>query len=507
MVKGRELFLSILSGVLLVLSFPKVSLSWFCYFALVPLLLLVQLPRKSFILGWVTGAVFFSGLLWWLFFLQAEEVSFPVLTIGIVILILYLSIYIGFFVLILSAARRWLGNSAYLFSPFVWVALEYLRGLTSLGFPWGTLAYAQSKHPEVIQLASLGGVELVSGWIIFINALCCLLIISIRKQKKFLLLLAILIPTLLIPPLWGRSLISDEYLGHLRVALLQVNLDPERVQDRTYGEEITPIIENMILQAAKEKSDLIIMPESALPGFLSHNTEYRTFLKELSKRTNTPILTGATRYEYTGGRFKYYNSALLFTPEGGVDHYDKLHPVPFSERLPYDDVMPWLQKIQLGQGSYSPGREFKVFDLDGVAFSVLICFESIFPRLARRFVRNGADFLVNITNDSWFGETPGPYQHAEMAIIRAVENRVSVARCGNTGISMLIDPYGRVSKVTKLFTRELVIGEIPIVKYRQTIYTSLGEWFSLLSLAVCAILLGGWMRVKVKNYQKNTFTH
>ncbi len=507
MVKRREVFLLVLSAVLLGSSFPRVSLGWFSYFALVPLLILVETPRKSFIIGWLTGALFYSGLLWWLFFLQAEEVSFPILASGIVVLTIYLSVYVGLFTLILSLGKRWLGTVVYLLSPFVWVSLEYLRGLTLLGFPWGTLAYTQTEYPTAIQLASVGGVELVSGWLVLVNAFCVLLIKSRKSSKKSLSLLVLLILSLLLPHLWGRSQISDGADGRVRVALLQVNLDPGRVRERNYGKEITPVIEEMILRAARENPDILIMPESALPGFLSHQTEYRTFLRELSSRLGTPILTGAIRYEYARGKFEYYNSALLFRPDGEVEHYDKLHPVPFSERLPYDDVIPWIQKIQLGQGSYSPGREFKVFDLDGTSFSVLICFESIFPRLARRFVTTGANFLVNITNDSWFGRTAGPYQHAQMAVMRSVENRVPVARCANTGVSMFIDPYGRVSRVTEMFSRRLIIGDLPLIKNSTTLYRRWGEWFSTLSLIVSAILLAGGVRSSFRRRNKEKKQH
>lgn len=499
MVKGSEIFLLVLTAVLLVFSFPKVSLGWLSYFALVPLFVLVKAPRSSFIAGWLTGVLFYSGILWWLFFLQAEEASFPILSTGIVILIIYLSIYVGLFTLILSLSRRWVGLVAsYLLSPFIWVSLEYLRGLTLLGFPWGTLAYTQSEYPTAIQLASLGGVELVSGWLVLINALCVLLMKLRTSGKKFFTVLVVLVLSMLLPHLWGRSQISNESANRMKVALLQVNLNPERVRERNYKNEITPIIEEMILQAAKENLGLLVMPESALPGFLSHETEYRALLKELSGRIETPILTGAVRHEYSRGKFRYYNSALLFRPDGRVEHYDKLHPVPFSERLPYDDVLPWLQKIELGQGAYSPGREFKVFDLDQASFSVLICFESIFPRLARTFVGEGAHFLVNITNDSWFRDTPGPYQHAQMAVMRSVENRVPIARCGNTGISMLIDPYGRVSQVTEMFTRRLIIGDLPLISNSTTLYRRWGEWFSALSLIISAILLGGWVRSRLK---------
>lgn len=486
---SRGILLAILSGVLLALAFWRISLGWFCYFALVPFFFTIRAPRSSFIFGWVAGIAFFSGLLWWLLFLQAEDVSVTLLAAGVVVLIIYLSIYVALFSVILSVARKWCGDIAFLLSPFVWVSLEYSRGLTSLGFPWGTLAYSQAGYATAIQLASLGGPQIISGWIVLINVLLLLSIRHFRNPWRCSLFLVVFAITLLLPLGWGRIHISNGCGPKMRVALLQVNLDPRRVTDRTYKDEIVPVIEKMVRHAAMDGSHLCIMPESALPRFLTHERAYRTLLTELSRDTDIPILTGATRYEYSDAQFHFFNSALFFTPDGTVDHYDKLHPVPFSERLPYDDVIPWLTKIQFGQGSFSPGKEFKVFSPDGASFSVLICFESIFPRLARRFVHEGAEFLVNITNDSWFGDTPGPYQHARMAILRAVETRVAIARCANTGVSMFIDPYGRVTQTTDLFTRTLIVGDIPMVSDGPTLYGRWGEWFSICSLVISAVLL------------------
>lgn len=491
MVRVREILLSVVTAVLLALSFPKLSQGWLSYVALVPLLYVVAQPRRSFILGWLAGAVFYAALLWWVLFLQADEASAPLLATGVVVLVLYLGLYFGLFALILALARRWLGSKAYVFSPFIWVSLEYVRDATSLGFPWGTLAYSQTGYHSLIQMASLGGVGLISGWIVLINTLCFFLIRSRRLPRRSLALLALLILSVVLPGVWGSRQIPGERIRTIRVALLQVNLDPDRVADRDYPGEVMEVVEEMVVRASGEEPDLVVLPESGLPGFLGRRHEYESFLRQLSGATGIPIVTGAVRHQREDQTDRFYNSALLVESSGRMDYYDKLHPVPFSERLPYDDVIPWIQRLQMGQGFYSPGNRFQVFDLDAASFSVLICFESIFPRLARRFTESGAQFLVNITNDSWFGDSPGPYQHAEMAVLRAVENRVPVARCANTGVSMLIDPYGRVSNRTRMFVRELVIGDIPLVSDASTPYRRWGEWFSIISLAISSLLLGG----------------
>jgi apolipoprotein N-acyltransferase len=182
----------------------------------------------------------------------------------------------------------------------------------------------------------------------------------------------------------------------------------------------------------------------------------------------------------------YFNSAGLIVPRWGlVEKYDKIHLVPFGERFPFDDVFPFLKKVDFGEADFEPGGAYTVFTLGaepgtpvrpevrGATFSVLICFESIFPELIRSFKESGAQFLVNITNDEWFGRTAAPYQHAEMAVFRAVETRSSIARCANTGVSMLIDPWGRITLQSGLFTREALVGSITIVPAK-TFFTKHG---------------------------------
>jgi len=158
---------------------------------------------------------------------------------------------------------------------------------------------------------------------------------------------------------------------------------------------------------------------------------------------------------------------------GIVRKYDKIHLVPFGERIPYDDVFPFLGKVDFGQANFGTGKERTVFHLNDDKFSVLVCFESIFPELVRSFKVEGANFFVNITNDEWFGRSAAPYQHAYMAVFRAVENRASIARCANTGISMLIDPWGRVTLKSGLFTREAPVGRIKLVS-GETFFTRHG---------------------------------
>ncbi len=163
-----------------------------------------------------------------------------------------------------------------------------------------------------------------------------------------------------------------------------------------------------------------------------------------------------------------------------------MHLVPFSEKIPYDQILHVSDKVQLGQSDFSNGEELTIFEVTKGKFATLICFESVYPALVRDFVNQDAEFLVNITNDAWFGKTHGPFQHAQIAVFRAIENRIAIARCANTGVSMFIDPYGRIKEATRIFVRTIVIDKISLKRTEKTIsdnktfYAKHGDWFASL---------------------------
>jgi apolipoprotein N-acyltransferase len=190
-----------------------------------------------------------------------------------------------------------------------------------------------------------------------------------------------------------------------------------------------------------------------------------------------------------GGGYCAYNSALLVDGDGAVlGKYDKIHLVPFGEAIPFESVFPALRDVNFGEADFRRGDEYLVFEVDDARFSTLICFEAIFPRLVREFVDDGAQVLVNITNDVWYGRTSMPFQHAQMAVMRAIENRRSLARSANSGVSLFADPYGRVIARTAIFERGVLVEDVPIVEGK-TFYTRHGGMIAWLMLGAAAVLL------------------
>jgi apolipoprotein N-acyltransferase len=262
--------------------------------------------------------------------------------------------------------------------------------------------------------------------------------------------------------------------------------------------------------AADSSPQLIVWPETATPCNLRYEPQYLHRVKAQIDSLNIPLLTGTPDYSYLDGEFKSYNSAFLIQPhDAHISSYAKMQLVPFGERAPYQDNFPFkyikklLDQLELGHGDWSRGGEVVVFALpqeankDSLRFSVPICYESVFPDLVRKFVRRGAEFLVVITNDAWFGRASWPnvfsgglYQHAQIATFRAIENRIAIARCANTGISLFIDKYGRVRQATKIFEEDVIIDTLGL-RSQTTFYTQYGNIFSYVMSAVTLFALMG----------------
>ena len=483
----RDLILSTTSGALLSLAFPPLRLGFIAYGALVPFFSLFphSKHKDALLCGFVTGLCFNAGTVYW--------ICWPTLAGGL-FSFFFLSLFFMLFALMLNLAIRSWGTKGFLFAPFLWTAIEYLRSFGQLAFPWTLLGNTQTEYTRLIQFASISGVYGISFWVVTIN-LCLYSLLRHATLKRgrvgerlFHVLVVILILLFIIPYIYGNSVIPKERLeGEVKVAVIQPSI-PIDVKWAPEGVTVSfSTLEQMTIRACSYRPDLVIWPETATPCYLMRQGEYRMRLHNFCDSLNVPILTGSPDYDFQTGRF--YNSAFLFMPgKREVQGYDKIHLVPGSERMPFSDTFPFLKKFAFRAGDFSAGKRFTVFQHPKGRFSTLICFESIFPELARQFALQGAQFLVNITNDAWFGRTSGPYQHAEIAVFRAIENRIAIARCANTGVSMFIDPYGRVSGATPIFTSRILVDTLPL-RREETFFTRHGNLFSKVCVALSGIAL------------------
>jgi apolipoprotein N-acyltransferase len=495
--------LPLLTGTLLALAFPAhpehplaflFNPAW-AWVALLPLFIALSGAgfKRGFRRGWSAGFLFNLLALYWVAYTQGGG---PAVVAGTFLLAAYLGLYIGLFAAAQSLLlQRW-GIGALFIAPLLWTGQEYLLSLGELGFTWMLLGHSQAPFTHLIQHAASAGVYGISAWVVLIDVLLFMLIRFSTPLRSRLPALGGLLLAFLLPYLHAASVIpsTDALQSEIRVALVQPNLKMEEKWGAGGLERSFATLEKLSRQAAEQHPDLLVWPETALPCYLRIRPHCRERVAQLVDSLQVPLLTGASDYDYE--RREPYNAAFYLQPnQTAMQRYAKMHLVPFGERTPFRDNIPLLRDIDwtaltgdLGPAEFAPGTERVLFAHPRTPFAVLICFESVFPDLVRRSVADGAQLLVNITNDSWFGDTAGPYQHAQLAVMRAVENRTSVARCATSGISLFIDPFGRTSGATELFVPAVAVGGLPVVA-DSSFYTRHGNLFARTSLLVSILTL------------------
>ena len=476
------------------LSFHPLGLHFFAWFGIVPLLFAIEDTKASthFKAGLLFGFLFSFLSLFWIVFLQIPTTIKILMIVGMFILFLYIGLYFGAALIIARQIGIW-------FLPFVVAGLEYIKGLGELGFPWLSLGYTQARYPLFIQQASVYGIFGITFWLILLNVALYKTIMT--RTRKYVIITVLIF---VLPLIYGTSRLKQPSEKYISIGVVQPNIDPNLKFDRKMKNETFRRLLSLSIACAEQGleqtnslPELIIWPETATPVFLKSPGTYRDLVVELSNRMNVPIFSGTPLINRTN--YELYNGAVLIEPGKDVkQEYKKIHLVPFGEHIPFDRYVPLFRKINLGEGDYAPGNDYTVFHVDNFTFSCLICFESIFPELSHTFVKSGAELLVNITNDGWFGKISGPQQHNDMTILRTVENGVPLARSANNGISMVVDQYGRVLKETHLFEEGFIFCRIPMDE-DITLYRRFGYLFPLACLGLVAFLLS---REQFKHYWK-----
>ncbi len=465
-------------------------------------------PKQSFWCGWFAGTLGFAGTVNWVITAMHSYGQVPlVISIGLMILLAsYLGLYVGLYTFGVS----WFTHSTqliiWLAAPSLWVVLEFIRTYVFSGFPWALLGYSQYQWLSVIQIADITGVYGLSFMIVSTNVMIFQFICwaksrlnkNVRPFPWPTVASAIgILGLTLVYGIWQLDRYTESHAStrSLRVGVVQGNIDQAKKWDETYRQETVNRYNTLSRQAAKE-TDLLIWPESATPFFFEREPNYQRQVALVVQETNTPLLFGSpTLRRHQDGSPYLMNSAYLLMPEGEiVGRYDKRHLVPFGEYIPLRTILFFLDKLVVGIGDFRSGVGPMTVTLPQkderptLNFGVAICFEVIFPDLVRRMAKEGADFLVTITNDAWFGDSVAPYQHFGMVVFRAVENRLAFARSANTGISGFIAPTGHILATTPIFTQEALTGTIPL-RTTTTFYSQNGDvfaWSCVILLTICA---------------------
>jgi len=493
----KDIQLILFSAILLIVSFPTIDQSFFSWVALIPLLYAVEGKGvyRSFLLGWLCGFAFYIGLIYWIVVVTTTygKLPYPLGILVMLLLVSYLSLYFG---LTLAASQFIEKKTAFKVPttlPFIWVTMEYLRSFLFTGFPWENLGYSQYHSLLLIQCADITGVYGISFLIVYVNSTLYLLLRGIPDKKipykEIILALFIVI----VVALYGRWQLIEikkvtEASATMNVGLIQGNIDQNIKWNIAFREKAITTHQQLSLKALHENTRLIIWPESSTPFYFQSEQDYQNRIFEIIYDSDTYLLLGSPAYALRDGRWGNFNSAFLLSPSKKIiGRYDKIHLVPYGEYVPLKRFFPFINKMVEGIGNFYPGQKISLLSLPEASFGTLICYEIIFPDLTRRFVKMGAQFLVNITNDAWFGKTSAPYQHLSMATFRAIENRRFITRAANTGISALIDVTGKIKSSSTLFTEALITGKIRLLT-TQTFYTNYGDVFALLSSLFSAVL-------------------
>lgn len=485
----KKLILSIICGIVLSLSFPPLKLGFMAYWGLIPFFIILQDSgyKEAMKWGYLTGLFINIGTLYWI-----SWVTIP----GSIAAILYLPLFFVLYSIFHTFLRLRLGKSYLLIAiPFLWTGIEYLRSLGVLGFPWTSLAYTQTYYLSLIQYASYTSLYGVSFWVVTINVVIMAIFYYHANFKKVVFFFIFLICLFLFPWIYGKLVIPEEdgVQEKIKIALIQGNIDPFVKSDADFWQENFDIYEKLTEQAAQQNPQLIIWPETAVPTYLRYTPEYVVRVRNLISNLNIPLITGAHDAKFTADNaYTTHNSVFLILPhDNRLENYAKLHLVPFGERVPFTETVPqfknFLESLEMGEGNFSPGNEIKTFEIPidfksqklTIKVPVIICFESLFSDLVRKFIIDkGAQLLVIITNDGWFKRSAAPYHHAQAAVFRAIENRISIARCANTGVSMFINPYGKTIDSSPIFERLFLVDELPL-RENTTFMTSHGNVFSI----------------------------
>jgi apolipoprotein N-acyltransferase len=496
--------LLLVSAGLLAAAFPTIDWNLFVWIALTPVLAcaVTRSPRQALGDGWLMGTVFFVLLLRWLdhTFQQYSAIPWPLTWLPIAALAGYCGLYVGGVACATSWLCRRLGAGwGLLTAPFLWVGGEWVRGHVMSGFPWGLLGYSQYRALPVIQMAEWTGVYGVSFLIVSTNA--ALVGWFVLPKRTALWGVGAAAGLLGLTLLYGWDRLESERLQTgqrqvLRVSVVQPSIEQGVKWDPEFWNEALSVYRTLTRRTVGF-SEVVVWPETATPVVLPREGRLLEELKTLAREINVPLVVGALDLE--GGKVpRYFNSAFVLTERGITDKYDKIHLVPFGEYVPLSEIIGFVRRWAEFISDLAAGTEPVVFRDAGPPFGVVICYEGVFPELFRRFVKGGepkagreinagAQWMVNMTNDAWFGRTSGPWQHLAMLPFRAVENRVAIARAANTGVSAFIEPSGRISQTLPLFARGILSDRIPLRGSAETLYTRYGDLFAYACLGVTGV--------------------
>ncbi|MDA3916791.1 MAG: apolipoprotein N-acyltransferase [Deltaproteobacteria bacterium] len=482
-------------------AYPPFNVEILAWMGLAPLLFALRRagPVEGSAMALLTGVLFFMATFSWVG--KIPEIG---VQNWLLLMVAPLSFYFLIFGILYRVISRNTGSWIILGAPSLWTALEYARShLFFLSVPWNLLAHSQYRHLPVIQIADITGVYGISFLMGMVNQLISEVPEFVvagkagslpdstgycRKINGPLHLLTVAVLLVLSLSYGWYRLVPPANAEHLRLAMIQGNLVTKNKMP--YAEQVKhlKVYDHLTRLAAKKSPDLIIWPASSLPAPINASLLVRSAVSRLTRDTNSHLLAGGAGYEKLGppkdGYLPYSNSEFLISPSGRLEaQYNKIRLVPFNEYIPFQGKITWPGWISTIKKSFIPGDSYTIFRVKDAAFGSPICWENLFSNHFRRFVKDGANFMVSVTNEGFYGPTAGPYQTMAMTVFRAIENRVAIARSSTTGVSAIINPDGKIVEKIQdadgkdLFVSGFLVRNVPLSN-KKTIYTRCGDIFA-----------------------------
>ena len=501
--------LALLSAILLILAFPDFGFWFLAWIALVPLLIAIEREKesvmRSFILGWLWGFVFFTGTCWWLTFAPITYAGFPSVVAYLLLFVVtaIVGVFPGIFAAILANLLRRFGRIAHLAAPFVWVFSEFLRYWLT-GNNWNAIGYSQAFIGILNAWVPAGGVLLSTFVVGSFNASLAHAFATFRgyaagRRRQFTgaaIPIALAIVIFWSSP-YSRWTISDPAFDpdFARVVAIQPNVPMSgltyekwkllRAKHVQLAESaLASVARNPQSEIPSPKSTTVIFPESPMNFAFEEDEEFQNFVHAFAAKNNVNVLFNSAEPDVTND--KYFNSAVLVGTNGKeIAQYDKIYLLPFGESVPG----PLQAIVPAFVGSFSFGKEYDLLPLGDARAGVMICFESHFGELSREYVRNGADVLIEMTNDGYLGPTPVLKQHLANAVFRAVETNRPVLRVTNVGITAYINERGEVIDPAKNYSEDSRVWSVSKSDGSQTFYVKYGDWFAWLCSIVTIVSL------------------
>ncbi|MDD2272058.1 MAG: apolipoprotein N-acyltransferase [Desulfuromonadaceae bacterium] len=503
----RRGWLAITSGILIALSFPNAGLSFLAWIALIPLLIAMEAssPKEAFRVGLTCGISAYAIILYWLNIVFTHYGHLPwVVSIPVyLLLVLWLALFYALSTFIARMGEL-SGIKAAFTLPVAWVAFDFIRSFLFSGFAWGMLGHSQFRILPLIQIADLAGVYGITLLIVLANTVLHRALRAVSgvgvpyPVKSAAVILLLLIGTLF----YGFNRLNEPENSNskpLRVALIQGNISQDVKWSIDFREQTIDTYVRLTREASKDGVDLIVWPESAVPFFFQDEPLQAERIRNLARETSACILFGSPAHELRNGRSTLLNSAFMVSPSGEtIGRADKMHLVPFGEYVPMGNILTFINKLVVGIGDFAPGEHAVILDTGSTKLGVQVCYEVIFPELARQYVQAGARVLVAITNDAWFGRSSAPYQHLAIATFRAIETRTPLIRAANTGVTAIVDQNGHISTMTGLFVEAFRTGEIQPGSGK-SLYLTIGDTPAWL----CVLLTAGVVLLIVIRRKKN----